>query len=263
MANRTGRWCWTRPCSVYGPRQFIRGPTGRLEPEHRGRTVGAPGLRAGLWRRQRGGEPAVHGRLHRTNPNILINEVCFTNPLGCGWLHRRIRSRLAPVATVGPPQADGTAVRVSRTSRSRPRTSPYAATGSWRCGRWPRSRPQPMCIVRPASDPSGDLGRRASSTPAPTTRRWLQSRPGPKPAARLRHGLLELRTRRSADSAYPRPDLLMELIHLVEPRAGSHGARGLRSAGAPSRPACCRLKGGLLMQARERDRHPARGHRQR
>ncbi|OMW45527.1 DUF2169 family type VI secretion system accessory protein [Burkholderia pseudomallei] len=71
---------------VLGPRTFIDGPHGRR--------VSVPGECVKVpvrWEYAYGGTSVV---MHAANTSgkgneLLLNEVCFTNPLGCGWLEER------------------------------------------------------------------------------------------------------------------------------------------------------------------------------
>ncbi|GGU75760.1 hypothetical protein GCM10009504_36200 [Pseudomonas laurentiana] len=70
-----------------GPRHFRRGLLGwqLSEPE--------PALRVPLrWEHAFGGSSVVKNPEHahdQTAPAYLLNEVCFSNPLGCGWIEKR------------------------------------------------------------------------------------------------------------------------------------------------------------------------------
>lgn len=73
---------------VHGPRQFVRGALN-------GWSLGAAQLATSVPLRYElawGGASVVPNPEHKRNqqsPEHLLNEVCYTNPLGCGWVHAR------------------------------------------------------------------------------------------------------------------------------------------------------------------------------
>ncbi|MBN3752380.1 DUF2169 domain-containing protein [Paraburkholderia sp. Tr-20389] len=71
---------------ITGPREFFYRGGWRLSES---RPTSHVPLR---WEHAFGGTSAVRNPLHAqdsSNPEFLLNEVCYTNPLGCGWIENR------------------------------------------------------------------------------------------------------------------------------------------------------------------------------
>ena len=227
---------------VHGPRQFVRGRLG-------GWTLHSEEARSVPLNYELafGGACVVANPLYTTGapdePEFLINEVCFTNPLGCGWLHRDY--------------AD--ALRQLRQSVARRLKAPQFEYPDEPITALDFTAQQPGLDVRQMQEAASAYAHRPAGF-GPIGRPWT---PRIQHAGTYDQAWLQSRwpgLPQDFDMAYwncapadqqiphPRADLLVELIHLVNPALAPTGHAVFDLPGHRA-GLLLQLKGGLLMQA--------------
>ncbi|WP_088278620.1 DUF2169 domain-containing protein [Ideonella sp. A 288] len=226
---------------VHGPRHFVRGALGRWTLGSAHPVAAVPLRYEHAW----GGASVVPNPEHPRDtsaPEHLLNEVCYSNPLGCGWLHagyfKALKRAHLPLPHALPaPQFEYPDDPVRHLEQVEQAPGLDVAHMAEVCARQAR---------RPAG--LGPLGR--PWTPriqqaGTYDKTWLEQHWPNLPRD------FDMRYWNCAPAdqqiAYPRPDFLLELGHLIDPALAPTGQAVVPMPGHRA-AVLLHLKSGLMMQ---------------